>query len=74
MIVKSYVCDICGRTIDNPYKAHMREYFICPYEEKRPAISMLVYSSECIFAETVTKSLRNTSMARDKKNNYRKYA
>lgn len=34
MIVKSYVCDICGRTIDNPYKAHMREYFICPYEEK----------------------------------------
>ena len=25
---KKYVCDICGRVIDDPYEAHMREYFM----------------------------------------------
>lgn len=25
-----YICDCCGKTITNPYKAHMREFTFAP--------------------------------------------
>ena len=31
---KKYVCDICDSVIDNPYKMHMREFYVgCDFTE-----------------------------------------
>lgn len=27
-MAKKYVCDICGRVIDDPYSAKMREFYL----------------------------------------------
>ena len=38
MILKQYVCDICGHTINNPYEARMREFFMSPDLNSRSTV------------------------------------